>query len=308
MTISKVTLLAVLLAATVREQAVASATVYRYIDESLVTMGKNNFRDFVGMVNMGYFRTLYPQAFGVPRWPEFLQQQQDEGLDEKRAINRYNLALLNDPLSEDGIREALMQDAVYRAHVFAYAILYSSLPNVELRQNEMIAIANASQNIVPLVMAIDADYSLTELFEHAVEILQHKFNFSTHQAASELNGSEKLFGHTGNYLMRSNEEELEDAGSFQTTQLIRLGFDHMTIEALSYRARDAIIISDPDNKDDFVSNANALLDTSDFDVEAINAAVADIGPLVFTLPQYDYKLDEINKHDIDALVKIFNFR
>ena len=97
MTISKVTLLAVLLAATVREQAVASATVYRYIDESLVTMGKNNFRDFVGMVNMGYFRTLYPQAFGVPRWPEFLQQQQDEGLDEKRAINRYRLALHGDP-------------------------------------------------------------------------------------------------------------------------------------------------------------------------------------------------------------------
>ena len=308
MTISKVTLLAVLLATTVREQAVASTTVYRYIDESLVTMGKNNFRDFVGMVNMDYFRTLYPQAFGMPRWPEFLQQQQDEGLDEKRAIARYRLALHGDPLSGDGIREALMQDAVYRAHVFAYAILYSSLPNVELSQNAMLAIAIASQNIVPLVMAIDGDHSLKELFIRSLQIMEHKFNFSTHQAASELNGSEKLFEHTGNYLMRSNEEEPEDAGSFQTTQLIRLGFDHVTIKALSYRARDTIIISNPDNKDDFVSNANALLDTSDFDVEAINAAVADIGPLVFTLPQYDYKLDEINKHDIDALVKIFNFR
>lgn len=308
MVVLRIALLAVVLLSAVRSQA--TTKVYRYLEESLRSGGKNSFRDFIAMVNMHYFRMFYPQAFGVPRWPEFLAQQQAEGVTEERASTRYHLALRGDPLSEDGIRTALMQDEVYRAHVFAYVILSSIQPDTEYERSDLLAIANASQTVVPLVMAIDADYSLTELLERALHLLQHKFNFYTHRDLDELSDSQQAFGHLGNYLMRSRKAEAKDAGKFQAIQLHRLGFTAAEIAALSYRARDAIIISAPASKDDFVSHAEALLGTPTFDIEAINAAVAARGSLVYVLtsPPYDYELDAIKQHDIDTLVKVFNFQ
>lgn len=308
MVVLRIALLAMVLLSAARSQA--TAKVYRYLEESLHSAGKNSFRDFIGMVNMHYFRMFYPQAFGVPRWPEFLAQQQAEGVTEERASTRYHLALRGDPLSENEIRTALMQDEVYRAHVFAYVILSSIQPDIEYERSDLLAIANASQTVVPLVMAIDADYSLAELLERSLHLLQHKFSFYTHRDLDELSDSQQAFGHLGNYLMRSRKAEAKDAGKFQAIQLHRLGFTAAEIAALSYRARDAIIISAPASKDDFVSHAEALLGTATFDIEAVNAAVAARGSLVYVLtsPPYGYELDAIKQHDIDTLVKVFNFQ
>ncbi len=308
MVILRVVLPSLLAMVIVHEQALAR--VNRYVEESLRSEGKAGFRDFVGMVNMDYFRTFYPLPFGVPRWPEFLTQQRAEGLDLQRAASRYRLALHGGLLSEDRIREVLMQDDVYRAHVFAYALLYSMQPDREHDQKEMLAIANASQSVVPLVMAIDANYSLGELLQRSLHIMQHQFDFYPHHSVDKLSNSREVYGHTGSYLMRSRAAEPHDTGEFQATQLIRRGFEPDEIAALSYRARDAIIITAPRSKDEFISDAFVLLGTAAFEPETINAMVADLGPLVFVLtsPPYDYKLDEISKHDIDLLVRIFNFR
>ena len=300
----------VMLLAVLITPASANGKAYRYIKESLLTQYQSGFRDFIGMANMPYFRMFHPQPFGVARWTEFLAQQQAEGLSEERASRRYSLALRGEPLLDDELSTALMQDNTYRAHVFAYAILYSLLPNVERNQKEMIDIATASQAIVPLVMAIDGDHTLNELASRVLNLLQYMFVFQQHRDLTEQSNSSTVFGHVGNYLMRSNKEVPEDEADFQATQLQHLGFTAEEVNALSYRARDAIIITDFKNKDDFVKHANAVLNLETFDVEAINAVVADSGPLVFvlTLPQFDYYLEEINKHDIDELVKIFNFR
>lgn len=311
MTVARV--LVVLLLAVVVTRASANVKTYRYIEESLSSVGKEGFRNFTEMANMNYFRLLYPQSFGVSRWPEFLAQQRekDKDLSEDRAIERYRLALFSDPLSNDRLSDVLMQDDAYRAHAFAYAILYGMLPpDDELSQREILNVATASRNVVPLVMAIDGDHSLAELVRRTLAVLQHSFNFYVHQDLNELSNSDQVFAHIGNYLMRSNEIELEDTGKFQATQLRQLGFTEEEFNKLSYRARDAIIISGVDSKAEFVRKSNTLLETTDFDPEAINAVVADIGPLVFVLtsPQYDYALDEINRHDLDELVKIFNFR
>lgn len=314
MVVLRIALLAMVLLSATHSQA--TAKVYRYLEESLHSAGKGSFRDFIGMVNMHYFRMFYPQAFGVPRWPEFLAQQQATGLTEEVASKNYHLALRGDPLSEDEIRTALMQDEVYRAHVFAYVILSSVQPNIEHDRNQLFTIANASQTVVPLVMAIDADYSLDELLKRSLHLLQHRFSFYTHRDLDEFSDSQQAFGHLGNYLMRSRKAEAEeaegaeDAGKFQAIQLHHLGFTAAEIAALSYRARDAIIITDPYSKDDFVSHAEALLGTATFDIEAINAAVAARGSLVYVLtsPPYGYELNAIKKHDIDTLVKIFNFQ
>lgn len=67
------------------------------------------------------------------------------------------------------------------------------------------------------------------------------------------------------------------ASLFQLVQLTRLGFSLVEIKQLSYAARDAIIVANPVNRDDFIDTFS--LD----DVAEINRLVNNTGPLVFQL-------------------------
>ena len=79
-------------------------------------------------------------------------------------------------------------------------------------------------------------------------------------------------------------------------QLARLGFSFEEIRALSYDARDAIIVSNPEGRDDFLVQIDTSLDIKDFDAEAINNHVAETGALLFVLLNKDYRLEDIQPH------------
>ena len=409
----------------------AGTRLYSYLAESLQKSGQENFRDFATVVSMPYFRTTFPKAYGVPNLKDFWQQQLAEGVSEERIAQRYQLAMHIEPLTDEAIGAMLMQHPTLRAHIYAYSILYSiNYPNEERGQEDMHKVAVGSRSLVPLIMAIDGDYSLQELVRRLVELMEHDFRIAFRQLPEEManmNSGQVFNGHIGNYLFRSNfntltttVEELEQAlydrgyedydfinmlplwlanilanvehqplpidseartigeldwaiavnlmaekgvlgpgfvnlpqivdsqaashqkaqqmllfelrgkqeggdefwqqvqailnntrkrGSlFQIKQLLNLDFPLDEIAALSYWARDAIIISDPASRNAFLRASQALLNTDGFDSKAINKIVADVGPLIFMLQQYDYELYDINPHQIDPMMeKYFSF-
>ena len=87
------------------------------------------------------------------------------------------------------------------------------------------------------------------------------------------------------------------ASLFQVVQLDRLGFSLEEIKMLSYDARDAIIVSNPEGREDFVAKLSASLGIKDFNSQAINAIEAKTGPLVFMLLDNDYDLEDIQPHN-----------
>lgn len=89
-------------------------------------------------------------------------------------------------------------------------------------------------------------------------------------------------------------ELLDDPDSpatlFQVTQLRRLGFNFDEISALSYLAREAIIISTYENRDIFVERHGEL--------SKVNGFVKKNGPFVYRLLRLGYELDQINEHPL----------
>lgn len=94
------------------------------------------------------------------------------------------------------------------------------------------------------------------------------------------------------------------ASLFQIVQLSRLGFTLEEISGLSYDARDAIIISDPENKDDFIAKLKTSLSISTFDAAKINTITHVRGALVFILLNKGYTLKDIQPHNSD-MYKLF---
>ena len=90
------------------------------------------------------------------------------------------------------------------------------------------------------------------------------------------------------------------ASLFQIVQLSRLGFSLEEIKMLSYDARDAIIVSNPEEKADFVAKLKETLGIAGFDAEDINTIVAETGALVFMLLNHGYDLEDINPHQASS--------
>lgn len=89
----------------------------------------------------------------------------------------------------------------------------------------------------------------------------------------------------------------QPASLFQIVQMSRLGFSLDEIRALSYDACDAIIVSDPTNRDDFIVKATARGWFKSFNTRAINEAIASTGALAFFLLDKGYSWEEINPHN-----------
>ncbi len=87
------------------------------------------------------------------------------------------------------------------------------------------------------------------------------------------------------------------ASLFQIVQLDRLDFTLEEIRMLSYDARDAIIISNPDEQRDFLAKIRASLGIKDFNSQEIKEIEAKTGPLVFMLLDNGYDLEDIQPHN-----------
>ena len=402
----------------------AGGETHRYLAELLQTRTRlPGFSDFNTAVNMSYFRVIFPQAFGVPRWDDFLDEHLKDGISETRAMTRYRQFLQGNLLLPTNVEAVLMREDVFRAHVLAYAFLVSTAPVESHNDPKHVEMLIASRMLVPLVMAIDADYELDELVERLLHLSDHRVEISLRRSPALVGAVPPMFnGYVGDYLFRFNHIKHADIGAneigelrrrgyrdprlhgmlspfvaqlltsgdyqrlaenngrlgeldmalvvdliaeqgiigagaihphhiidrdahlqprikelllyemgneavagddfwhevesllnaphrpaslFQIVQLLRLGFDFADIAALSYWARDAIIVSNPYDKADFTHIASQLLATSGFDSTAINNVVAARGPLVFMLAQYGYELEAINQHDIDVFFELF---
>lgn len=403
----------------------ATGMTYRYIQQMLTGDAKTAL-DFVRVANMVHFRTIFPHIFALPNREEFLSQAKDAGISEQQAAFGYISSLeRGKDLSAAELITVLMREDTYRAHVFAYIILLNMQSGKgNLSQQEMARIAGTSRLIVPLVMAIDGDYTQSELFKNVTDLLTHQFTVNyRHQRDPPLPSHQIFHGHIGRYLFREhhqhhgklnveltkalqqrgyrdshlqnllspslawhlsqldhqplavdsathrigdldaalivdllseggivkpevvdplhlldinqqlqknvkqlllyemlgdrNAEDFlqevvdllnaprEAASLFQIVQLLRLGFSFDDIKALSYWAREAIIVSNHASKESFTGSVILTLDTFGFSAAAVNGVVADVGPLVFMLERWGYELDQINRHSIDTLDGFF---
>ena len=88
------------------------------------------------------------------------------------------------------------------------------------------------------------------------------------------------------------DDPINPASLFQLVQLTRLEFPLAEIKQLSYAARDAIIVANPVNRDDFI-DMFGLTDITD-----INTIVADTGPLVLQLMSLGMPLELIKPHNL----------
>lgn len=109
----------------------------------------------------------------------------------------------------------------------------------------------------------------------------------------------KLAMSEDNWLQRV-VELLDDPDSpatlFQVTQLRRLGFSFDEINALSYLAREAIIVSGYENREIFVEQHGDLSKVNAF--VKINGFVKKTGPFVYRMLRLGYELDQINEHPL----------
>ena len=87
-------------------------------------------------------------------------------------------------------------------------------------------------------------------------------------------------------------DPINPASLFQLVQLSKLEFSLAEIKQLSYGARDAIIVANPVNRDDFIDKFGSV------DIDEINILVADIGPLVLQLMGMGMPLEFINPHNL----------
>ena len=81
------------------------------------------------------------------------------------------------------------------------------------------------------------------------------------------------------------------ASLFQVTELARHGFALAEIRAMSYDTRDAIIISQYQEREDFFAQHGD-------DIKALNELVEETGPLVFHLLDSGFSRAEINQHRV----------
>lgn len=88
------------------------------------------------------------------------------------------------------------------------------------------------------------------------------------------------------------DDPINPASLFQLVQLTRLEFPLAEIKQLSYAARDAIIVSNPVNRDDFIDMFGLT------DIDDINIMVADTGPLVLQLTNLGMPLELIKPHNL----------
>lgn len=88
------------------------------------------------------------------------------------------------------------------------------------------------------------------------------------------------------------------ASLLQVLQLLHLGFSPEDITRLNYAARDAIIVSNTDSKEEFLANVKDTLNAHP-SIGYINAVAREKGQLTFVLLNNGYKLEDIQSHYFD---------
>ena len=195
-------------------------------------------------------------------------------VDERARIGALNFALAMDFILEAGILVPGFSPNVIEEETFAdwqidLAKLTHSIPQHLPGSITRILFHAAGQKDVLAALAI----------ELGLEVDSADF-------AAHLTAIEDLANHPQH-----------KASLFQVVQLDRLGFSLEEIKMLSYDARDAIIVSNPEGREDFVAKLSASLGIKDFNSQAINAIEAKTGPLVFMLLDNDYDLEDIQPHN-----------
>ena len=88
------------------------------------------------------------------------------------------------------------------------------------------------------------------------------------------------------------------ASLLQVLQLMHLGFSPDDITRLSYAARDAIIVTNTESKEEFLANVEDTLNAHP-SIGYINAVAREKGQLTFVLLNNGYKLEDIQSHYFD---------